>query len=149
MLVDEVDLHLHPSWQQRVLADLMETFPLTQFIVTTHSPQILTTVSSECIRILRDNKVYSAPAGTEGAEPQRLLKQVLGLKDVRPLASPATQELKEYLSLVDRDQWSSSRALELRKKLDERYQGTEPALLDADLQIENREWELGDPEHSE
>jgi predicted ATP-binding protein involved in virulence len=39
MLVDEIDLHLHPSWQQRVLNDLMRAFPSTQFIVTTHSPQ--------------------------------------------------------------------------------------------------------------
>ena len=41
MLVDEIDLHLHPSWQQRVLGDLMRAFPCTQFIVTTHSPQVL------------------------------------------------------------------------------------------------------------
>ena len=52
MLVDEIDLHLHPSWQQRVLADLMRAFPLTQFVVTTHSPQILTTLRKENIRIL-------------------------------------------------------------------------------------------------
>ena len=39
MLVDEIDLHLHPSWQQRVLDDLMRAFPGTQFIVTSHSPQ--------------------------------------------------------------------------------------------------------------
>jgi len=144
MLVDEIDLHLHPSWQQRVLDDLMRTFPLTQFIVTTHSPQVLTTVPSECIRILRNDKVYSAPPGTEGAEPGRMLRQVLGLEDVRPPANQATQELREYLALVDRDQWNSPRAQQLRQKLDERYQGQEPALLDADLQIENRKWELGE-----
>lgn len=144
MLIDEVDLHLHPAWQQRVLDDLLRAFPTTQFIVTTHSPQVLTTVPSESIRILKDNKVYSAPPGTEGSEPERMLKQVLGLEDVRPLVRLATQELKEYLALVDRDQWNSPRALELRRKLDERYQGQEPALLDADLQIENRKWELGE-----
>jgi len=52
MLVDEIDLHLHPSWQQRVLGDLMRAFPCTQFIVTTHSPQVLTTLRKENIRIL-------------------------------------------------------------------------------------------------
>ncbi len=144
MLIDEIDLHLHPSWQQRVLRDLMSAFPTTQFIVTTHSPQVLTTVPSECIRILRGNKVYSAPPGTEGSEPERMLKQVLGLENVRPATNPATQELREYLALVDRDQWNSPRALELRSRLDARYQGQEPALLDADLQIENRKWELGE-----
>ncbi|MEG1040174.1 MAG: AAA family ATPase [Pseudomonas sp.] len=144
VLIDEVDMHLHPRWQQIILTQLREVFPQIQFVITTHSPQVLTSVPSECIRILKDNKVYSAPPGTEGSEPERMLRQVLGLDEVRPPASLATQELKEYLALVDRDQWSSPRALELRKKLDERYQGQEPALLDADLQIENRKWELGE-----
>lgn len=55
MLVDEIDLHLHPAWQQRVLSDLMRTFPLTQFIVTTHSPQVLSTVGRENIRVLTND----------------------------------------------------------------------------------------------
>lgn len=144
MLVDEIDLHLHPSWQQRVLGDLMRTFPLTQFIVTTHSPQVLTTVPSESIRILRDGAIHSAPAGTEGAEPGRLLTTTLGLASERPPENMATKELREYLALVDQDKWSSPEALVLRAKLDARYQGNEPALLEADLHIENRKWELGE-----
>ncbi len=144
MLVDEIDLHLHPSWQQRVLQDLMRTFPLTQFIVTTHSPQVLTTAPSECIRILQDGKLYAAPAGTEGAEPGRLLLTALGLQSVRPPENTATKELLEYLALVDQDKWDSPVALTLRRKLDVRYQGNEPALLEADLLIENKRWEQGE-----
>ncbi len=53
VLIDEVDLHLHPAWQQRVIASLRQAFPRFQFIVTTHSPQVLTTVNSEQIRIVR------------------------------------------------------------------------------------------------
>lgn len=83
-------------------------------------------------------------SGTEGAEPERLLKQVLGLDEVRPPTNRATLELKEYLALVDIDQWKSSRALVLRDILDARYQGNEPELLEADLRIENRKWELGE-----
>lgn len=56
VLIDEIDLHLHPTWQQRVLNDLMRAFPLTQFIVTTHSPQVLTTVARENIRVLHQNE---------------------------------------------------------------------------------------------
>jgi predicted ATP-binding protein involved in virulence len=142
VMIDEVDMHLHPRWQQLVLGQLQEAFPKIQFVVTTHSPQVLTTIASLNIRILRDNKIYAAPPGTEGAEPERMLKQVLGLEDLRPPQIQATQELKEYRSLVDRNQWDTPRASELRKILDERYQGQEPALLEADLQIENRKWEL-------
>lgn len=142
-MIDEVDMFLHPAWQQTIIASLQRAFPKIQFIVSTHSPQVLSTIPSECIRILKDGKVYSAPPGTEGAEPGRLLKQVLGLEDARPFANEATKELREYLSLVDKDQWGSERAQELRERLDARYQGNEPELQEADLRIENRKWELG------
>ncbi|WP_250666481.1 AAA family ATPase, partial [Escherichia coli] len=82
VLIDEVDMHLHPRWQQIILTQLREVFPQIQFVITTHSPQVLTSVPSECIRILKDNKVYSAPPGTEGSEPERMLRQVLGLDEV-------------------------------------------------------------------
>jgi predicted ATP-binding protein involved in virulence len=144
MLVDEIDLHLHPSWQQRVLGDLMRTFPLTQFIVTTHSPLVLATVPSDSVRILRGNQVFEAPAGIEGAEPGRILTTAQGLKSERPPENEATKELLEYLALVDQDKWNTPQALEIRQKLDARYQGNEPALLEADLLIENRKWELGE-----
>ena len=49
VLIDEVELHLHPSWQQRILNDLRRTFPNAQFIVSTHSPQVLTTVEPKNI----------------------------------------------------------------------------------------------------
>lgn len=52
VLIDELDLHLHPRWQQQILGDLIRVFPNTQFIVTTHSPQVLTTVAKENIRQL-------------------------------------------------------------------------------------------------
>jgi predicted ATP-binding protein involved in virulence len=142
VLIDEVDMHLHPRWQQLVLSQLSEAFPNLQFVVTTHSPQVLSSVSSDCIRILSNNKIYAAPPGTEGAEASRLLTRVLGV-DVRPPENKATLELNEYLSLVGKDQWHSPRALELRLLLDTRYQGEEPALFEADLLIENRKWELG------
>lgn len=41
VLIDEIELHMHPSWQRKVLGILRDTFPNIQFIITTHSPQIL------------------------------------------------------------------------------------------------------------
>ena len=140
VMIDEIEQHLHPGWQQRILPSIRKIFPNIQFIVATHSPEVLSTVESHQIRILRDNKCYAAPPGALGAESQRLLQDVLGLKDARP-PIPAVDELKEYLSLVDQEQWDSNRAKELRTILDTRYQGYEPTLLEADLHIENRMWE--------
>lgn len=47
VLIDEIDLHLHPSWQARILPILMKVFPNIQFIVTTHSPKVLGEVGEE------------------------------------------------------------------------------------------------------
>jgi predicted ATP-binding protein involved in virulence len=140
VLIDEVDQHLHPGWQQRILQAIRRAFPMIQFIVTTHSPEVLTTVESRQIRILKDGKCYGAPAGALGAESSRLLQTVLGLKSLRPPVNEAA-ELNEYLELVYTGRWKDPRAVALRQKLDQLYQGEEPALLEADLQIENQEWE--------
>ena len=56
VLIDEVDLHLHPTWQQRILGDLREIFPKVQFIVTTHAPAVINTVKSENIVLLNDGE---------------------------------------------------------------------------------------------
>ena len=47
VLIDEIELHMHPSWQRKVLPILCKTFPNIQFIVTTHSPQVLGEVSDQ------------------------------------------------------------------------------------------------------
>lgn len=141
VLIDEVDMHLHPEWQQVILRDLQLAFPNLQFIVTTHSPQVLTTVSSECIRIIDEQQIHSAPAGTKGAESSRLLERIFGVQS-RPPQDENTKILAEYRQLVYADKWTDERAKKLRKQLDDTFQGNEPELTALDLYIDNREWEL-------
>jgi predicted ATP-binding protein involved in virulence len=52
VLIDEVDMHLHPRWQQLVVGLLRSAFPNVQFVVTTHSPHVLTSIRKEHIRII-------------------------------------------------------------------------------------------------
>lgn len=140
VMIDEVDMFLHPQWQQTVIGSLRTAFPKIQFIVTTHSPQVLSTVPSECIRILDNGQVYAAPQGTKGAESSRLLERVFGT-DSRPKNDENTLLLNSYLDLVYKDQFEAAAAK--RPKLDEIFGNEEPALTAADLYIENRQWELG------
>jgi len=87
MLVDEIDLHLHPSWQQRVLPDLMRAFPGTQFVVTTHSPQVLSTVGKESIRLIQTvdgRTVLKTPEyQTRGVESADVLATIMELTRCR------------------------------------------------------------------
>lgn len=55
VLIDEVDLHLHPEWQQHILSDLTDTFPKIQFIVTTHAPAIINSLSGGSLLVIDDN----------------------------------------------------------------------------------------------
>ena len=102
VLIDEVDLHLHPSWQQRILRDLTRTFPNAQFIVSTHSPQVLTTVMPEqVVELHREDRAVLASrtsATTYGAEAGNVLVDVMGVK-ARP-ANDFTNKLQEYMRLV-------------------------------------------------
>ena len=57
VLIDELDLHLHPKWQWNIISALKKTFPNVQFIATTHSPIILSSFNGENIIYIDDNKV--------------------------------------------------------------------------------------------
>ncbi|MGM0706284.1 MAG: AAA family ATPase, partial [Bacteroidota bacterium] len=49
VLIDELGLHLHPTWQRHIVQDLRRTFPQVQFITTTHSPQIISEVEPSAL----------------------------------------------------------------------------------------------------
>lgn len=76
VLIDELDVHLHPKWQRRVASDLKRTFPAIQFVCTTHSPQIVGELLPEEIRILSDGKVYT-PARSFGIDSNGVLEEIL------------------------------------------------------------------------
>ena len=139
-LIDEVELHLHPSWQQRILGDLMRTFPNTQFIVSTHSPQILTTVQPRHIVELHreGNRICARQAAdaTFGAKAGDVLSTVMGV-DERPSANSFVQTLGEYTRLVSGGQGESEEAKTLRRELEE-LSPRDPALDRADIEIRRR-----------
>lgn len=56
VLVDEIDLHLHPQWQRNVIPYLSRTFPNTQFFVTTHSPMVLQSAEDINLFVLKHNE---------------------------------------------------------------------------------------------
>ena len=122
VLIDEVDLHLHPKWQQHVLTDLTRTFPNTQFIVSTHSPQVLTTVRPERIVNLRreDGRIVARQldAPTYGAEAGAVLSMLMDVGE-RPADNEFVKALDRYMELVKDDKGESEDGRALRHKLKE------------------------------
>ena len=140
VLIDEIELHLHPSWQQRILSDLMRTFPRAQFIVSTHSPQVLTTVQPEQIVTLgrEDGRIVagSAPEPTYGAESGDVLRVVMGVGE-RPRGNEFVDKLEIYMRLVSDGQGESPQASDLRREL-ENLSPRDYALDRADVEIRRR-----------
>lgn len=141
VMIDEIDMHLHPEWQQVVISSLEKAFANIQFILTTHSPQVLTTVKSSSICILENGRKYDAPKGSQGAESSRLLKRIFNV-DSRPKWMEITKKLESYARDVYQDKWNTQEALNLRTELNEEFGDEEPLLTELDLYIQNREWEL-------
>lgn len=119
-LIDEVDLHLHPSWQQHVLTDLMQAFPNTQFIVTTHSPQVLSTVKRENIRVIgpdASGKIIAAQplAMTYGEPSGDVLHSVMMVDPQPPVSEKA--DLQRLTEWVDQGNYQRSEATQLMQRL--------------------------------
>lgn len=83
VMIDEVDLHLHPKWQAEIAERLIEVFPNVQFIITTHSPQVINHVASDRIRILTPNEVTGTNYGY-GMPTQIVLKDIMGIEYEQP-----------------------------------------------------------------
>lgn len=137
LVVDELELHLHPVWQQKVVPNLRAAFPNTQLIVSTHSPALLTTVEREHVHLLGSNHVFEQippDVGTYGAESSRVLAEVFGTY-ARPQMVESVAQLQEYLSLIEERQHDSDRALALRSDLERSLGSSDPDLRRADVRI--------------
>lgn len=99
VLIDEIDLHLHPTWQRRVIPDLRRAFPGIQFVATTHSPQVLSTAKPEWIRILHADGRVETVTHTLGRDSNSLLEDVFEVSE-RPEKTRA--EIAALFDLIDR-----------------------------------------------
>ncbi len=116
VLIDELDVHLHPSWQRRVVSDLMRTFPRMQFICTTHSPQVIGEVSRR-VYSLEDEQAWRVERAF-GLDSSRVLGEVMH--------SPARNtdiegRLRDIGDLIDSEQFveAKTRLAELAELIGE------------------------------
>lgn len=143
VMIDEVDMHLHPSWQQTVLTDLMAAFPKLQFIVTTHSPQVLTSVDASCIRLLRQEIgpdtgkqqtiVEPITVQTKGVASSDLLAQIMGVDPIPDV--PEARRLSAYHALIEQNLHESAEGHALRIRLDAHFGADHPVMLECNRMI--------------
>ncbi len=131
VMIDEVDMHLHPSWQQTVLSSLTTAFPKIQFIVTTHSPQVLSTVHRENIRLLGTNEAgqmtVSEPLADSYGEPSNDVLQAIMHVDPQPPV-PEKAQLERLTELVDQGLSDDTEAQRLLTELKQSLSPHHPQL---------------------
>jgi predicted ATP-binding protein involved in virulence len=81
VLIDEIEMHLHPRWQRSVIDNLKNTFPNCQFIITTHSPQVLSNVKKAEIFILENGDVIKNTPHTQGRDSNSILYELFGVEE--------------------------------------------------------------------
>jgi predicted ATP-binding protein involved in virulence len=144
VLIDEVDMHLHPEWQQIVIESLRGAFPGIQFILTTHSPQVLSTVHRESVRIVRrieDEWVFEPPEfQTRGVESADVLAGIMGVDPVPQVEEART--LRDYRALIESDRHGTEEARRLRSNLVAHFGERHPLILDCDRLIRFQSFKL-------
>lgn len=124
VLIDEIELHLHPGWQRQIVQKLEATFPNCQFILTTHSPIVLSQVSRESIRILENFEVIENQAPVEGREVNSILADVM---DVPIFPDQTRDALDQVEELVEKEDYTEAR--KRLEKLAEKLGELDPTIV--------------------
>ncbi|MCX5880255.1 MAG: AAA family ATPase [Deltaproteobacteria bacterium] len=137
ILIDEIDLHLHPKWQRMIVPRLLEVFPKCQFIISTHSPHVITHVQPESLYLLKQTDsgiVAERPAESYGKNVDRILEDLMGLETTRP--DRVSSSLHDIYDEINQGQFADAR----QKIADMKAEiGEDPELVKAEVLIKRKE----------
>ena len=135
VLIDEIEEHLHPNWQRKIIPILTSVFPKIQFFITTHSPQVISSVNSEHVFLCEDFTVGKVHLRTKGVDSNALLTFLFN----------STERPKEYIDLVnefdelidkDADISELEHIIEKVTKLEEEDTGSDISSLVSELELQ-------------
>ncbi len=131
VLIDEIELHLHPKWQRNIVPALTKTFPNIQFIITTHSPQVLSYVPNGSAFSIENGKAY--PVHSYGRDNEWILETIMN-----DIARPKEiqEKLDELFDLVKANKIDEAK--QLRREIASSIGEDEGELLKADILIQRK-----------
>ena len=117
IMIDELDLYLHPHWQQHILADLQRAFPMMQFMVTTHSPFIVQSVKTHNVITLDGVKGDSDP---DKRNIEDIAVTEMNMNTARfPRYEEMVQKAERYYQLVKSGKENTAEAKKVKEELDQ------------------------------
>ncbi len=130
LLIDEVDAHLHPDWQQQIVGLLSEVFPAIQIVLSTHSPHVLSTVDKDSIRMIRfddgEGWLEIPQFQTRGVESADILARIMGVDPI-----PHVEEarwLSDYRALVQTGQHETNEGRQLWDRILKHFSKNHPVV---------------------
>ena len=136
VLIDEIELHLHPKWQREIIPALIRTFSNCQFIVTTHSPQVISQIKPQGIYILEKTDtdiIAKRPESSYGRDSNQILEDLM---DVPERPQEIKQDLLKLFRLIDEGNLEAAK--ELRKELAKKIGEDEAQFVKADILIRRK-----------
>lgn len=130
VLIDEIDLHLHPTWQKKIVADLKRAFPNLQFIVTTHAPLVIGSLKEGALFNISENKLYQFQ-NQYGRDANAILKEM----DTEPMDDELQNDIDNYFILIENEKGKSQEALHLRQKLESKLGEDHAEIQRADIML--------------
>jgi len=124
VLIDEIELHLHPAWQRTILGNLIRTFPNCQFVVSTHSPQVVGEAEPWQVRLLRQDEnnefSYYIPTQAKGLNSNEILDELMS-PDSKSLSRNKNTEdkLDNLFRLIHQEKFKDAKTLiaEMKQEL--------------------------------
>ena len=116
VLIDELDVHLHPKWQRQIAADLKGVFPSVQFIATTHSPQVIGEMQPQEVCLLRKDGRGETPSQSFGMDSNWILQVLM---ESQELDSGVKHEIGQLFDLLRNRQLDEAgeKILSLRSRI--------------------------------
>ena len=135
VLIDEIELHLHPKWQRAIVPALTRTFPNCQFIVTTHSPQVLGEVKGKVYRLkLTSDGIIAESLQTYGRDSSEILEDEM---EADSRSVEIKQDLRQLFRLIEDGDLDAAR--ELKKKMSDEIGDDESEFVKAEILIRRYE----------
>ena len=138
VIIDEIDLHLHPKWQRFIVPTLCDTFLGVQFIVTTHSALVISTIENQYIRKIRKDNTsgsisFEIPDISYGLEATRILLELMDLDSLRD--QKVSKQIATYWEMIKNNQFSTDEFQKLSLELENLLGNDDMELVTGRLEI--------------
>lgn len=134
VLIDEIELHLHPQWQRKIVPRLQTTFPNCQFIITTHSPQVISGVKYVTLLNATPEGITAKKIPSYGKDSNRILEAIM---DTPERDEKNQQDFRQLFHLIDEGDLNA--AQELQELIEENMGDEDPLFVRAEWLIRRKQ----------